>query len=32
MCQAIDIKTAFLQSKPVEREVYVIPPQEANEN
>ena len=30
-CQAIDVKAAFLQSKPTEREVYVIPPQEANE-
>ena len=30
-CQAIDIKTAFLQSEPIEREAYVIPPQEANE-
>ena len=26
-CQAIDVKTVFLQSKPIEREVYVIPPQ-----
>ena len=25
------IKTPFLQSKPIEREVYVIPPQEGNE-
>ena len=26
-CQAIDVKTVFLQSKPIEREVYVIHPQ-----
>ena len=30
-CQAIDVKTAFLQSTPIKREVYVIPPQEADE-
>ena len=30
-CRAIDVKTAFLQSKSIEREVYVIPPLEANE-
>ena len=27
---AIDIKTAFLQDKPITRDVYVIPPKEAN--
>ena len=27
---AIDIKTAFLQGKPITRDVYVIPPKEAN--
>ena len=30
-CKVIDIKTAFLQSKPTEREVYDIPPQDTNE-
>ena len=29
--KAIGVMTAFLQSKPIEREVYVILPQEANE-
>ena len=27
---AIDIKTAFLQSDKIDREIYVIPPKEAN--
>ena len=30
-CQAIDVKTVFLESKPIEKEVYVILPQGANE-
>lgn len=29
-CQTIDIKAAFLQSKEIDREVYLCPPKEAN--
>ena len=28
-CQSIDIKAAFLQGRPIEREVYITPPSEA---
>jgi len=27
-CMAMDIKTAFLQGKPIEREIYLLPPKE----
>ena len=31
-CQSLDIKTAFLQGNPLDREIFVKPPKEANTN
>ena len=30
-CMAMDIKTAFLQGKPIEREIFLLPPKEFND-